>query len=487
MKNKTTDTQTKPFYLTTTLPYVNSDPHIGFALEIIRADMVVRYQKLMGREVFFNTGTDEHGIKIYRKAQETGKTPQEYVDGYADKFKKLLPALGILPEINFIRTTDDHHVAAAQEFWKVCDKNGDIYKKNYKVKYCVGCELQKTDSELVDGHCPIHPKLELEIIEEENYFFRFSKYQDKLLELYKSNPKLVIPETRLNEIRAFVERGLEDFSISRLSKEMPWGVPVPDDDSQVMYVWFDALVNYVSAVGWPNDSEKYEKWLSESGGMVQYCGKDNLRQQSAMWQAMLMSAGLPASKNIIIDGFINVDGQKMSKSLGNVVDPIAVVEEYGHDALRYYVAREFHPFEDSDFTHDKFKTAYNAHLANGLGNLVSRVMKMASQNLEGAVEISEEIFPDEYNEAFKAFDMQKVSNFVWGKVAQLDLQIQETEPFKLVKTDKEGAVKIIRELVEKLGQISRMLEPILPDTAQKIQSLIKNNRPPETPIFPRKD
>lgn len=487
MKNSPADPQTKSFYITTTLPYVNSDPHIGFALEIIRADIIARYKKLSGHEVFFNTGTDEHGIKIYRKSLEVGKTPQEYVDGYAEKFKNLLPALGIMSNINFIRTTDRHHIAAAQEFWRVCDRNGDIYKKNYKVKYCVGCELQKTESELVDGHCPIHPKIELEIIEEENYFFRFSKYQQKLLDLYSDVPDFVVPRTRLNEIRSFVERGLEDFSISRLASEMPWGIPVPGDDSQVMYVWFDALVNYISAVGWPNEPEKYNKWLSETGGMVQYCGKDNLRQQSAMWQAMLMSAELPLSKNIIIDGFVNVDGQKMSKSLGNVVDPIAVVNEYGHDALRYYVAREFHPFEDSDFTQDKFKIAYNAHLANGLGNLVSRIMKMASQNLETVPKPPETDFPEDFTKALNSYDIQRATNVIWERIGELDQTIQETEPFKLVKTDKAGAVEIITTLVVKLGEISRMLEPVLPDTSALIQNLIEQNRPPETPIFPRKD
>ena len=241
----------KNFYLTTTLPYVNAPPHIGFALEITRADILARYHRLLEEEVFFNTGTDEHGLKIYRAAQKEGKEPQKYVDEYAAKFDNLRQALNLSYD-NFIRTTDPHHVQAAQEFWKLCEKNGDILKKIYAVKYCVGCELEKTDSELVDGRCTLHPSLEIEIINEENYFFKFSNYQGKLLDFYKEQPDFVVPEGRFNEIRKFVEGGLEDFSISRLKEKMPWGIPVPGDDEHVMYVWFDALINYISAIGWPD-------------------------------------------------------------------------------------------------------------------------------------------------------------------------------------------------------------------------------------------
>ena len=242
---------------TTTLPYVNSDPHIGFALEIIQADIVARWYRQHGYEVFFNTGTDEHGIKIFRKAQEEGKEVQAYVDEYAAKFDNLKAALN-LSYNSFIRTTDPKHIAAAQEFWKRCEANGDIYKKQYQIKYCSGCELEKTDSELVDDKCPLHPNLEIEMINEENYFFKFSKYQGPLLQLYKEQKSFVVPEHRLNEIRSFVERGLTDFSISRLKEKMAWGVPVPGDETQVMYVWFDALVNYISCHGWP--AEKFSEW-----------------------------------------------------------------------------------------------------------------------------------------------------------------------------------------------------------------------------------
>ena len=276
----------KKFYITTTLPYVNSDPHIGFALEIIQADVIARYYRMQKYEVFFNTGVDEHGLKIFRKAKENNLDPQAYCDIYAKKFGDLKIALN-LSYNNFIRTTDPHHIKAAQEFWLLCDKNGDIYKKNYKIKYCVGCELEKTESELENGKCPIHQNQEIEIIEEENYFFRYSKYQKKLLDFYKKNPNFVIPKSRFNEIREFTKRGLEDFSISRLKEKMPWGVPVPNDDKHIMFVWFDALVSYISALGWPDSFDKFNNFWP----VFQVAGKDNPRQQSSKWQAMLMSAG----------------------------------------------------------------------------------------------------------------------------------------------------------------------------------------------------
>ncbi|KKT74648.1 MAG: Methionine-tRNA ligase, partial [Parcubacteria group bacterium GW2011_GWB1_44_7] len=276
------------FYITTTLPYVNAEPHIGFAMEVIRADVMARWKRAQGFEVFFNTGTDERGAKIFEAAKKAGQEPQTYVDEAAKKFQALIPLLN-LSEPNFIRTTDSHHIKAAREFWKICAKNGHIYKKPYKIKYCVGCELEKTDSELVDGKCPLHPTREIEEIEEENYFFKFSAFQKPLLDFYEKKPDFVVPDFRFNEIKSFVKRGLEDFSISRLKEKMPWGIEVPDDSEHTMYVWFDALVNYISAIGWPDDLERFKKWQIDSGGMVQYCGKDNLRQQSAMWQAMLMA------------------------------------------------------------------------------------------------------------------------------------------------------------------------------------------------------
>ena len=479
------------FYFTTTLPYVNAEPHLGFALELVQADIVARYRALLGDEILLNTGTDEHGLKIYRKALEESKEPPVYVDEYAAKFRELLPALGMTDKLNFIRTTDQYHIAAAQEFWRRCAAAGDIYKKEYQIKYCVGCELEKTESELVGGKCATHPNLKLELIEEENYFFRFSKYQKKLLELYEKNPNFVLPASRQNEIRAFVGRGLEDFSISRLAKKMPWGVPVPNDSDHVIYVWFDALVNYISAIGWPDDEVKFKSWWP----VTQFAGKDNLRQQAAMWQAMLMSADLPPSKQIIIHGFIQSGGQKMSKSLGNVINPLDLVKEYGHDAVRYFLARHVSPFEDSDVTLEKFKEAYNANLANGLGNLVSRVMKMATANEikfgEEEVKIiaaTEEFanYHCEHTAGFDSFEIQKATDVIWRGISAADSLIQQEQPFKKIKTDRIEAEKDIKNLLARLYFVAVMLEPIMPQTAKTILDLVTNNKMPAKPLFLRK-
>ncbi len=477
----------KPFYITTTLPYVNAEPHIGFAMELIRADVIVRAKKFSGYEVFFNTGTDEHGTKIHRKAKDLNIDTQVYVDGVAQKFKDLIPMLGISPDVNFIRTTDAHHITSAQSFWLTVKKNGFIYKKNYSIKYCVGCELEKTESELIDDRCTLHPLTELEIIQEENYFFKFSEFQKPLLKLYKNNPDFVLPHSRLNEIRAFVERGLEDFSISRLATKMPWGVAVPDDKDHVMYVWFDALVDYISAIGWPDKKDIFNKWWVESGGVVQYCGKDNLRQQAAMWQAMLMAAGLTPSKAVIVDGFITGEGGiKMSKSLGNTVNPVDLVNEYGTDAVRYFMTRELSPFEDSPFTPEKFKEAYNTNLANGIGNLTSRIMKMSSTHISDPIKIKSKAFPAEYQASIEIYDLQKASDIIWKHITELDQRIQKEKPFSIIKEDLKKGKVIIIELVQGLSWIADMLKPFLPTTSDMILECIAKNEMPVTPLFLRK-
>jgi len=477
----------KTFYLTTTIPYVNAAPHIGFALEIVQADLIARYQRLMGRDVFFNFGSDEHGVKIYRRALEEGKNPQEYTDEYAEKFKALRSALNLSYDA-FVRTTDPHHKRAAQEFWKLCVAAGDIYKKNYQVKYCVGCELEKTDSELVDGKCPLHPNLTIELIDEENYFFRFSKYQEPLREFYASHPDFVVPDFRLNEIRELLKKGLEDFSISRVKEKMPWGVAVPGDDTQVMYVWFDALVNYISTLGWPEDTEKFEKFwgTKEYPNALQFAGKDQVRQQTAMWQAMLMSAQLPHTRQVFIHGFITSGGQKMSKSLGNVIEPMGIVAEYGTDALRYYLLRHIHPFEDSDFTMEQFKEVYNANLANGLGNLCARIMQLAETNLPEPVKVEFTGYPKEFTDLLDAFKFNQAFDYIFARIQALDQTITQTAPFKVVKTNPEEGRDLITELVKELAAIDLLLEPFMPETSQKIIDAIMANKKP-TNLFVRKD
>ena len=487
----------KQFYITTTIPYVNADPHIGFALEITQADVLARFNKLTGKNIFFNAGTDEHGLKIYRKALDQGKKPQAYVDEYAAKFDRLKKALN-LSYNNFIRTTDTHHKEAAQEFWLRCQKNGDIYKDKQKIKYCVGCELEKTDSELNQGQCPLHSSLKIEIIEEENYFFRFSKYQKPLLDYYKQNPNFVVPKFRFKEITKFVEKGLKDFSISRLKNKMPWGVQVPNDSEHVMYVWFDALINYISALGWPNNKAKFKSFwgTKENPKAIQVAGKDNLRQQTAIWQAMLMSAGLPNTKQVLIHGFITADGQKMSKSLGNVINPFDLVKKYGTDAVRYYLLKEIHPFKDSDFSYQRFEEVYNADLANGLGNLVQRVTKLCEQaglqgkDIKRKTSSSAQLFSQDVSYHIEKFEFNQALELIWKYISKLDKWIERERPWENSASEKKLILGKIIQGTESCGsllEIAYLLKPFLPETAQKIEKIFTAQKitAPKKPLFPR--
>lgn len=468
---------------------------MGHALEFVRADAIVRYKKLNDFDVYFNTGTDEHGMKIYEKAQSQNLTAQEFVDQSFLNFRESVNIFGLSDDIHFIRTTDKRHEKIAQSFWMKCKENGYIYKKNYQTKYCVGCESEKSDSELVNGECPDHPGRALEVIEEENYFFKYSAFTEKLTDFYNSNPNFVVPDFRFNEIKAFVSRGLQDFSISRLATKMPWGIPVPDDSLHVMYVWFDALTNYISTLADEGvdtldalvASEKFQKyWVN--GTPTQYCGKDNLRFQSAMWQSMLMAAGVPNSKQIVINGFITAEGGlKMSKTLGNVVDPQDIVSEYGTDALRYFLLREVSSFEDSPFTIERFKDAYNSGLANGLGNLSSRLLTLSEKNLDKCPEIPEQSIPQEFFDHLENFDIKQATDFIWAEISDMDKTIQATEPFKVVKVDPEKGKELISNLIIRLYTVARMLNPIMPETNVKLKALIKANKKPETPLFLRKD
>lgn len=476
-------------YITTTLPYVNAPPHIGFAAEIVRADITARFRRMRGEEVFFNTGTDEHGLKVYRRALELGIEPQRYVDEMADKFLALRESLGLSEDLHFIRTSDSKHKLSAQEFWRRCDSAGYIEKKLYRIKYCIGCELEKTDSELDGGRCPLHPREQIELIEEENYFFKFSAFREKLLSFYEASPNFIVPRFRYPEIEKFVEGGLEDFSISRLKVKLPWGVTVPDDPDHVLYVWFDALVSYLSTLGWPKDEENFSRWWRDGGEMVQFCGKDNIRQQGAMWQAMLMAAGLPNSTTIIINGFITSGGQKMSKTLGNVIDPLHLVSEYGTDALRYFISRELNIFEDSDFTMERFKLAYNANLADGLGNLVSRVMTMVKNSNLSWNPPSSQIkeVKREFDSLLSQYEFNRACNVVWTLIHESDRRIQKGEPFRKLSSEPDTARREIASLCNDLHTISSLLEPIMPATSKRIAMLIKEGRPPLEPLFPRRN
>ncbi|PID83135.1 methionine--tRNA ligase [Candidatus Campbellbacteria bacterium] len=480
----------KTFYITTTLPYVNGKPHIGFADEIIRADVLARHKrKLLGGEnVFFNTGTDEHGQKIYQKAIDLEISTQEYTDKMSENFKNLCEILNITNNA-FTRTTDKDHKKVAQKFWTLCDQKGFIEKRNYKVKYCVGCEMEKTDSELVNGSCPEHNPEQLIEINEENYFFKASNFTKELLELYQKG--LIMPQKRANEIKTLLEKeGMKDFSISRVKEKMEWGVEVPNDKDQVMYVWFDALVNYISCLGWGKENESnFEKfWQNENAEVFQIAGKDNLRPQAAMWQSMLLAAGIKSTDKIFINGHITSDGQKMSKSLGNVIDPLEVVDKYGTDALRYFVVRHINNFEDSDWTKERFKKAYNAELAGGIGNLTNRILTM-SKNAEVKLEKEEmEKMKFDVSKSFlEEYNFNKEADEIWKLIGQMDEIISKEKPFALIKENPQKAKMILLSLLKSLYAVADWVEPILPETSEKMKKAILENDKPKEPLFGRVD
>ena len=469
-------------YITTTLPYVNAEPHIGTVLEFVQADCLARYYRLMGHEVFFNTGTDEHGQKIAQKADELGQSRQAYVDQYAATFEKLREALN-LSYNNFIRTTDEAHKAAAQEIWRRCEAAGDIYKKSYTGLYCVGCEVFYKANELDENKCCLIHKKPVEEVEEENYFFRLSNYQDQLIEYLKDESRTPTSWARSWTLE-FAKGGLDDVSISRHVSRMDWGVPVPGDDQHVMYVWFDALTNYISTLGWPDESPdgNFEKFWIE-GETLQLAGKDQMRFQSLIWQGMLLSAGLPLTDVILYHGFITIDGQKISKSIGNVISPYEVVDRYGTDAARYILLRHMHPTDDSDLTWDKMDEWYTANLVNGLGNLTARIMKMCEQHLE-----PEDFAPLDPTalDAPHILNFQVAMDHIWSLIGRADEVIAETEPFKLIKTNPEEAKAILSNLRLDLLHIGRLLLPCMPETSVAIRQAVRANQKPDN-LFKRLD
>jgi len=473
-------------YLTTTLPYVNADPHIGFALEVVQADTLARSWRLQGDDVFYFLGTDEHGQKIWQAAEKAEEDIHAYVNRYAEEVQKLVGALNLNIDAR-IRTSDAAHVAAAQEMWKRCEAAGDIYKKAYVGLYCVGCESYKTEKELTeDGKCVTHPSLTPETISEENYFFRYSKYQDRLLG-YLLNEECIIPDWRREEALTFVKGGLEDFSISRETKRLSWGIPVPGDDLQVMYVWFDALTSYLSVLGWPEDKDGNFKKFWENGKVLQMAGKDQVRFQSLMWQAMLFSAGIKNSDQVFYHGFINSGGQRMSKSLGNVISPYDLVKKYGTDATRYILLRHVHPVEDSDVTWERLDEWYTANLTNGLGNLVARVMKLSEDHAVVTLHIKSmrpSFFISQITEAIETFRFNDAMDAIWSKIQRLDRRINEEEPYKIIKTDPVMGKMHIQFMVTELREIGEMLAPLMPETSENILTAIRENKKPEN-LFPR--
>lgn len=471
-------------FISTAIPYANADPHIGFAFEAVLADALARSAKREGHSVFFLSGTDDNSLKNVQAAEAAGRRVEEFVSQRAGRFQELLQTLSV--EVNdFIKTSSDpRHLRGAQKLWASCDPQ-DIEKRPYKGLYCVGCEEFKTEKDTVEGECPEHPGRALEAVEEENYFFRLDRYQEKLRELITAEALRITPESRKNEMIAFIDAGLEPFSISR-SRERArgWGIPVPGDDSQIMYVWFDALSNYINALGYADNSDAFEQYW-KNGDTLHVIGKGINRFHSLYWPAMLLSAHVPLPKEILVHGYITSGGQKMSKTLGNVIDPFALVREYGAEAVRYFLLRHVHPFEDSDFTVERFREAYNAHLANGLGNLVARVMKLAEDHIAHAPVFAFE--PDaSVTEAMRAYKCNEALDRIWQHIQSLDRAITERKPYQLIQTDPAAGQEEIRFLLRGLFQVGTLLAPFLPETSEKILAALKANRKPSN-LFARKD
>lgn len=476
------------FYITTAIDYVNALPHLGHALEKTQADAIARYQRFLGKDVFFLTGTDEHGAKITRAAEAKGIKIADFVNETAEKFRFLAKEL-LISNDDFIRTSDkSRHWPGAKALWEKLVLSGDIYKADYKGLYCVGCEAFITQKDLAGGKCAVHNQ-EPEKIDEENYFFRLSRYQNQLKEIIESDRYEIIPETRKNEALSWFEAGLEDVSFSRPNKDISWGIPVPGDSSQTMYVWADALSNYITALGYGGSDINFKRYWPAD---IHVIGKDILRFHVLYWPAMLLSADLPLPKSLFVHGHIISGGKKMSKTLGNIVDPFDLINRYGSDALRHYLLKEISATGDGDLTEEKFKEVYNADLANGLGNLVSRVFKMAFLYFSGRVEkpddvlLSQAPFKEKESELYSVpyvfehkiwadygtymdtLELNRAADVVRSAISKLDSYIQDYQPFKLIGTDKEKTRAVLWGLLFGLTNVSRMLYPFMPKTAEKI-------------------
>jgi methionyl-tRNA synthetase len=465
------------FYITTSIAYTNAPPHIGYALELIQADVLARYHKLLGEEVFFLTGTDEHGAKVARRAEEAGTTPKEFTDELSEKFRDLTRVLN-LSNSDFIRTTDkERHWPNVEKVWKKLVENRDIYKKKYKGLYCVGCEAFVKEKDLVDGKCLNHGK-EPEVVEEENYFFKLSKpeYVSQVKKEIEENKINIVPEGRKNEILNFIGQGVEDISISRAKENLKWGIPVPGDENQIIYIWFEALINYLL----PKEKGYWPP-------TVQCIGKDIFRFHSLIWPIMLIALDIPRPENILVHGFITSGGQKMSKSLGNVVDPFDLVKKYGADAVRYFLLREIPATEDGDFSIQKFEERYNADLAGGIGNLLARTAKLAeiyniqfqstNQFFNPDFQKTADLTDNKLKESLREFKFNEALAAVWEFISYCDRSVNEEKPWL------GGKEKVIGDLLLAVSRISEIIKIFLPETSGKIAEQLINKK--SAPLFPR--
>ena len=468
----------KKFYLTTAIPYVNGLPHVGHSLEYFQADTVRRYYQLKSYDTLLLSGADENALKNVQASEKEGLPIQQFLDINSKIWAETYEFLGVHLDI-FQRGSDQKkHWPGVQKFWKLCQENGDIYKKEYAGLYCIGCESFKTNEELINGLCPTH-QTKPELIKEENYFFKLSKYQDKLVQLIENNELKITPDNKRQEALSFIKSGLEDFSISRSNERAKGiGVPVPGDPDQKIYVWFDALNIYMTGIGFGWDDIKYQKWWPADLHII---GKDINRFHTVYWPAMLLSDGLPLPKQILIHGFVNLKGEKISKSVGNVISPQDVVKEFGLEPLRYFMLSQNPIDSDGDFTFERFKEVYNGDLANGLGNLVARVAKLA-ENSGFEVTKTTEIFDPLVEEKLKEFKFNEALDAVWQDIAALDKKINQVEPWKLEANKLE---EFLSESSVKIRSIALTLSPFLPETSQKILKQFSGKIQSAPPLFPR--
>ena len=466
-------------YITTAIPYMNGDPHIGHAVDYCLADVYARYCRLLGAEVKLQAGTDEHGGKISQKAEELAVDVKDFVDTRSQIFRDFIGKLDV-SYTDFIRTTDPKHEKLTQEIWKKLEEH--IYKADYEGWYCTGCERFVTDKEYEenDGCCPDHQK-PYEKLQEENYYLRIADFKDRIIKAIESEEMLILPDFRKKEILKLLA-DTPDVSISRPREQLEWGITVPGDESQVMYVWIDALSNYITVLGYP-EKDISDWWPADA----QFVGKDILRFHAIIWPAMLLGLGLPLPRVLLSHGMILADGQKMSKSVGNVVDPNEVIDKYGLDAFRYFFLRHIDTFNDSDFTWAKFEDAYNNELANDLGNLVQRLATMASKNSIAVDEKEDEKLSDGYQELMNKFEFAKAFDYVWEKIQGLNKRIDDEKPWELAKNgEKDKLEQCLGGLINDLKQAAVELSPFIPGTSEKILAVFDGKiTPPKTPLFPK--